>query len=243
VDKPQSRARLVVARSPAPGEEIALSREETAHVRARRLSAGDAVTLVDGTGIEARGRLLSVSRAGAHVAVEEIVHAAETETAPQIDLLVAGLRPERLSWIAQKATELAAARLVLVETSRTQSFRASVAGVARLERVVREAAKQCECRRWPQISGPMPLEAALACARGSQRLFLDAMGDSFPQRLVGAVAILVGPEGGWTDAERTAAGEAGWRSAALPAGRLRAETAALAALVLARAALERAAKP
>ena len=51
--------------------------------------------------------------------------------------------------------------------------------------------------------------------------------------------LLVGPEGGWTDAERGAARAAGWSAAALPAGKLRAETAAIAALVLARAALGR----
>ena len=53
------------------------------------------------------------------------------------------------------------------------------------------------------------------------------------------VTVLVGREGGGTDAERDAARAAGWLGAALPAGKLRAETAAIAALVLARAALGR----
>jgi 16S rRNA (uracil1498-N3)-methyltransferase len=53
------------------------------------------------------------------------------------------------------------------------------------------------------------------------------------------VALLVGPEGGWSDAEVAAARDFGWLATSLPAGKLRAETAAVAALTLTRAALAR----
>jgi 16S rRNA (uracil1498-N3)-methyltransferase len=53
-----------------------------------------------------------------------------------------------------------------------------------------------------------------------------------------AAAILVGPEGGWTRAEKERAAASGWKSVALPAGLLRAETAAVAALVMIRSAMD-----
>ena len=71
------------------------------------------------------------------------------------------------------------------------------------------------------------------------RLFLDFDGDRFPRRMAAAAsALLVGPEGGWTADERERAAHRGWKVVALPAGPLRAETAAIAALVLLRSASE-----
>jgi 16S rRNA (uracil1498-N3)-methyltransferase len=194
--------------------------------------------LFDGSGAEALGVLAALDRSGGEVAVESVLPA--REAASGVSLLVAGLRIERLSWLAEKATELAAERLTIVATERTQAFRASPGALERLERVAREAAKQCEAARWPKIGGPVPLAAALAESAAFDRLFLDAGGEPFPRSLSARpVVLLVGPEGGWTDAERAAARAAGWSAAALPAGKLRAETAAIAALVLARAALGR----
>ncbi len=237
MDESRPRARFVVDRCPAPGDVVSLAREEALHARARRLAAGDRVKLVDGTGREASGRIVEVSRARVRVAVESASH--REEPATDVALLVAGLRPARLSWIAEKATELCAARLVLVATDRTQKFRASEASRGRLERVTREAAKQCESARWPSIEGPVPFVRVLDQPSYATRILLDLHGEPFPERLTGSVAILVGPEGGWSGPEREAAKAAGWLPVRLPAGKLRAETAAVAALVLASAALSR----
>ena len=66
---------------------------------------------------------------------------------------------------------------------------------------------------------------------------LDPDGAAFPREFPGrSVALLVGPEGGWTDSERDLARDAGWILSRLPAGTLRADTAAVSAVVLARAA-------
>jgi 16S rRNA (uracil1498-N3)-methyltransferase len=194
--------------------------------------------LFDGGGGEALAVVTALGASGAEVLVEELLPA--RDTASGVALLVAGLRAERLAWLAEKATELSADRLTLVATARTQSFRASRDALERLERVAREAAKQCEAARWPSISGPIPFAAALSEDPASQRFFFDSEGEPFPSALSARpVILLVGPEGGWTDAERGAARAQGWTAAALPAGKLRAETAAVAAIVLARAALGR----
>jgi 16S rRNA (uracil1498-N3)-methyltransferase len=94
------------------------------------------------------------------------------------------------------------------------------------------------------VSGPIPFEAALVQDPAFHRLLLDAEGESFPASLSGRpVVLLVGPEGGWTPAERGAARDRGWSVVGLPAGKLRAETAAVGALVLARAALAAGKRP
>ena len=235
---PLPRARLLVSRLPAAGQNARVSKEESAHARARRLRPGDAVVLFDGFGGEALAVLTVLGPGFAEVLVEELLPA--RGTASGVALFAAGLRAERLAWLAEKATELSVDRLTLVETARTQSFRGSLHALERLERVAREAAKQCEAARWPSISGPVPFAAALSEDPASQRLFLDAEGGLFPSALSARpVILLVGPEGGWTDTERGAARAHGWTPAALPAGKLRAETAAVAAIVLARAALGR----
>lgn len=160
--------------------------------------------------------------------------------APPLTLYVAGVRPDRLAWIAEKATELAASRIVLLRTERTQAFRAGEDLRDRLERVARAAAKQCGAARWPPIDGPLSTSEVLAQETAAHRLLLDPEGGPFPPALSdGALALAVGPEGGWTAAEIRAAQASGWTPTSLPAGPLRTETAAVAGLVLARAARER----
>jgi 16S rRNA (uracil1498-N3)-methyltransferase len=232
-----SRARLIVAACPEAGSSLVITGAEAAHARALRLAPGDSVTLVDGTGVEAHGTVRRVTKAGLEVFVERVARASESEI--DVTLLVSGLRPERLSWVAEKSTELSVRRLVVVTSERAQSFRASAAAAARLRRVVREAAKQCESARWPDVDGPIPIDEVWGAFDG-HRLFFDFVGEPFPSRLTREpVALLIGPEGGWTEAEQRAAHQAGWRATSLPAGKLRAETAAVAAMVLVRAALAR----
>ncbi len=239
MDEPLPFARFVVQAIPPAGASCRIGGEEVAHARARRLSAGDPVILVDGSGREAQGRLTRLSRGALEVAVESVGPAAP-QPASEIHLLVAAVRAERLAWIAEKATELGAERLTLVSSERTQRFRAGEGLPARLSRVVREAAKQCERARWPSIAGPVALADLLRSEASANRLILDPTGEPFPAALpAGSTALLVGPEGGWTDAELEAALESGWIAASLAAGKLRAETAAIAALTLARAALAR----
>jgi 16S rRNA (uracil1498-N3)-methyltransferase len=233
-----SRARLVVPSLPEPGAVARVDGEEARHALARRLRRGDAVVLVDGSGREAEGIVTGLARGAVDVRVESVASSASDRLGP-LHLLVAAVRSERLSWIAEKATELGAARLTLVSSTRTQSFRASGSAAQRLERVVREAAKQCDRSDWPRIAGPVAFADAVREERGT-RLVLDPGGEPFPAMLpAGPTSLLVGPEGGWTEDELGLAITEGWAAASLAAGKLRAETAAVAALTLARTALAR----
>jgi 16S rRNA (uracil1498-N3)-methyltransferase len=232
-----SRARLIVASCPRAGSAVLIAGEEASHARALRLARGDGVVLIDGTGMEAHGTVAKLTRAGMEVLVDRLAQAPDSPV--DITLFIAGLRLERLAWIAEKATELSIRRVVVVASERAQRFRATSASIGRLARVVREAAKQCESARWPEVDGPISAEEIWSSFEG-HRLFLDLGGERFPGHLpAGPVALMVGPEGGWSESERQRARESGWQAVALPAGKLRAETAAVAAVVLARAALLR----
>jgi 16S rRNA (uracil1498-N3)-methyltransferase len=238
MDEPVSRARFVVPALPAPGETVPLPAEEAVHARSRRVARGDRVVLIDGSGREAESEVLAVRGGRTEVRVLEIHTPAALPDSGEIWLGVAGIRGERLSWVAEKAGELGVACLSLVRTDRTQTFRAAGGALARVERIVRESAKQSEAARWPRCEGPLALEEALAAASGATRLMLDPEGASFPRELPGrSAALLVGPEGGWTGSERDLARDAGWILSRLPAGTLRADTAAVAAVVLAKSAL------
>jgi 16S rRNA (uracil1498-N3)-methyltransferase len=232
-------ARFVVESLPAAGEERLLGRDKASHARARRLVSGDEVVLVDGSGREAHGRVAKLGRAGLTIAVERVVRGA-ADGLPPVHLAVGAVRPERLAWIAEKATELGAESLWLVVSERTQGPRAGASIVPRLQRVVEEAAEQSERARWPRIEGPASFAFILDGIEAPQRILLDSGAEPFPERLAPReTLLLIGPEGGWTESERAAALDAGWTEASIPAGKLRTETAAVSAIALARSALAR----
>lgn len=231
--------RLIVDALPAAGGSCRIGGAEAAHAGARRLRRGDPVVLIDGSGREAHGHVTARSAGRLDVAIEAVV-VAPPDALPPITLAVSAVRAERLAWVAEKATELGVGRIAIVRSARTQAFRAAETSAERLERVVREAAKQAERARWPAIDGPVALAEFLASESAGNRFVLDSRGEPFPAALVERpTALLVGPEGGWSQADLDAALSAGWIVASLAAGTLRAETAAVAALALARAGLAR----
>lgn len=238
MDVRNARARLIVDALPKPEEVVRLAKEEAAHARARRLAAGDPVLLMDGSGRMAAAQVVLVTRAEVLVKASDILEAAPA--ARSVGLFVAGLRADRLAWLVEKATELGAARVTIVESERTQSFRANVHLLPRLDRVAREAAKQSERSDWPRVDGPVAFSRAIEEETATQRFILDREGGPFPDRLdASETALAVGPEGGWSDSEKKEASSRGWRIVRLPAGKLRAETAAIAGLLLVAAAMER----
>jgi 16S rRNA (uracil1498-N3)-methyltransferase len=189
------RARLIVRELPGVGETARVDGREAAHARARRLAPGDSVVLLDGSGREALAEVLRVSRGEVVVRVTDVRR--EKERPNPISLFIAGLRSERLAWIVEKGTELDVDHITVVESGRTQPFRAAAALIPRLERVAREASKQCGRSDWPSVGGPVPLERVLDEEESPHRFFLDFEGARFPGRLAKASsALLVGPEGG-----------------------------------------------
>lgn len=155
-----------------------------------------------------------------------------------LDLVVAVVKRGRLETIVEKAAELGARRVRPVLTERTNAARV---GLERLRAIAIEAAEQTGRLDVPDILEPAPLAKVLAdWPEGRRLMFCDEAGDARPaadalgREPVGAPwAILIGPEGGFTPAEREAARRV---EGALPVSLgpriLRADTAAIAALTL-----------
>ena len=160
--------------------------------------------------------------------------------APVTVILYAALTKfDRFEWLVEKATECGVETIVPVEAARTEKglLEASRKRAARWERIAREASQQSRRTRIPAIAEAIRLEHALKAER-DLRFFLDEA-ESRPllkllpdPRGERRIALLVGPEGGWTDAEREQAHAAGWQPASLGTTILRAETAATVAVAL-----------
>jgi 16S rRNA (uracil1498-N3)-methyltransferase len=143
------------------------------------------------------------------------------------------LKRAQTDWLVEKATELGAGRLVPVLTRRTVADRVKT---DRLRAITIEAAEQCDRTALPQLAEPAKLPALLKdWPEDRALLFADETG-GVPLAEVarpGPAAILIGPEGGFTDEERALIrAHPAARPAALGPRILRAETAALAALSL-----------
>lgn len=169
---------------------------------------------------------------------------ASAESNVRTTLLASLIRFERFEMLLEKATELGVARVVPVQAERSEKGleRAAVKRMSRWNRIVREASEQSRRARLPEIDAPAGLAEALkiegACRYALEEAEAPPILTIFPgHREHGdSVALLVGPEGGWTDRERELIASSGWRSVSLGPEILRAETAGIAALAIVNAA-------
>ncbi|HEX3682886.1 MAG TPA: RsmE family RNA methyltransferase [Bryobacteraceae bacterium] len=164
--------------------------------------------------------------------------------AVQVSLLAALIKFEPFEWLVEKATELGVATIQPIESARTERGLAGAAlkRLSRWEKVALEASQQSRRVHLPRIQPPFRLAKSLQMD-ANVRLLLDENSaappivDSLPRERSPAdhVALLVGPEGGWTEEERELAIGSGWLSCSLGPGILRAETAAVAGLAILQA--------
>lgn len=168
--------------------------------------------------------------------------------AVQISLAAALTKFDRFEWLIEKATELGVARIQPFEAARTERglAQASQKRLERWRKIALEASQQSRRAYLPLIEPSVRLEKVLQCP-ADLRFQLDENPDAPPilqrvpaeRNLTDRIALLLGPEGGWTDGERTQAREAGWSACSLGRTVLRAETAALSALAIVQAAWDR----
>lgn len=224
----------------APGE-IRLTREAARHARVMRLGPGDLLEICDGSGRQARGKILSLSRQEmvVHLSEEPIGEPAAKTSALPVTLVQGLPKGEKTDLILQKATELGVSRVILAHTTRAVPRPQNPeARLARWQKIAREAARQCGRYEVPEVLGVLGFEEALKEAGSGLSLLLDECAQEglllreHLRERPEAVTLVVGPEGGLTEEERRTAWGMGFLSASLGKRILRTETAGLAVLAI-----------
>ncbi|MDP8994235.1 MAG: 16S rRNA (uracil(1498)-N(3))-methyltransferase [Pseudomonadota bacterium] len=227
---PASLPRLYVDETLAEGAALTLE-EPPAHYLGTvlRLGPGAQVKLFDNRTGEWLAEVVEAGRK--RVSLKLHWRLREREPVPDLWLLFAPIKRGRIDWLVEKATELGVARLVPVLTERTVVERMNP---ARLFAHAVEAAEQCGRTALPELVEPTKLDALLAEWPSSRALyFADERGGDPLAAKPGPAAILIGPEGGFTDEERAAIRALPQAKAVSLGPRiLRADTAAVAAVSL-----------
>jgi 16S rRNA (uracil1498-N3)-methyltransferase len=205
-----------------------------------RLKPGEAILVFNGRDGEWRATLVASGKRGCRLVVGE--QARPQEQGPDIGYLFAPLKRARLDYMVQKAVELGVARLAPVITRHTVPERVNL---ERMRANAIEAAEQCGILRIPEIIAPVALDKALAARDPARPLvFCDEAAevasplDALAGVAHGGVDVLIGPEGGFAEAEREMIRSClNAHAISLGPRVMRADTAAVAALALVNAVL------
>jgi 16S rRNA (uracil1498-N3)-methyltransferase len=235
---PKSTPRLFVEGELAVGQSRTLEGNAAHYLSTvMRKGPGDPVLLCDNISGE---WLTTVREAGKRrIIVDVTEHRRVREEVPDIWLCASPLKKPHFDMVIEKATELGVARIVPVIMQRSVADKVNM---ERAQAIATEAAEQCGRTALPQIAEPVTLKQLLASWPAGRTLYFgDEEGGTalLHAHVPGAAALLIGPEGGFTDDERTAVRALGaCNRVSLGPRILRAETAAIAglALILANAA-------
>jgi 16S rRNA (uracil1498-N3)-methyltransferase len=220
-----------------------LSGDEARHLtRVLRVEAGQRYEISDNRNVY----LAEIETARKeHISFRTLEKLASPAPTVRLILCAALIKFDHFEWMIEKATELGVSEIVPVETIRSERGleRAAHKRVERWRRIALEASQQSRRAFLPEVSEPESLKETFARqathkfafdenpAARSLSAALPAVRD--PQD---TIALLIGPEGGWTDDERAQFAAAAWSPVSLGPLILRAETAALAALAIVNSA-------
>ena len=239
-DADDKQWRFVAPARPRVGQTLTLRPDQSHHLaEVLRLSEGRSVRVFTGAGEEFEG---VVRKADPEASTVHIRRRLRAEDAAGMDITVgfAPPRGSRSDWLVEKATELGARRLVPLLCERLERFPVEKAQKRRerWERKAEEAAKQSERTVIPSIEEPAPLGRFAGACGAPLRLACHADPDvkglwatlQDMDEVPAAVAVAIGPGGGFTDRELALLGRAEWQFVALGPTTLRTETAAVVAL-------------
>ena len=219
----------------APAQQIPLDESAFGHlVRALRLQVGDAVRVFNGNGEEYLAELTQVSRKQAFVHITELLNT-DTPLTLKLQLGQVISKGDRMDFTIQKATELGVSDITPLWSERCD---VRLKGerldkkVQHWQRIAISACEQCGRNSVPQIHAPMALQDWSKHNTADLRLLLhprdqQPLSSHTPPT---SAALLVGPEGGFTDVEVEQCVQAGFTGLTLGPRVLRTETAALATL-------------
>jgi 16S rRNA (uracil1498-N3)-methyltransferase len=196
-------------------------------VRVVRLRQGEEVEVFDREGNAARGIVMALEKDRAVITTGELLPSRESQLG--ITLAMAIIQLEKFELVLQKATELGVQSFIPLVTDRIELRSERYSGkMDRWNKIVFEAVKQSGRTRVPSIAEPAKFKEVIA--REGIKIFFDA--DAEPSRIdsLQDVTLFIGPEGGWSDEELRLARERECFFQRLGPRRLRAETAAIAAM-------------
>ena len=222
----------------AAGSEVVLPENASAHLsRVLRLAVGDECVLFNGDGNDYAARITSMGKRELRVVVAA-GREVGNESPLAITLLQGVARGEKMDLILQKATELGVTAIVPLWSQRSEvklDESRTEKRLAHWRGVVASACEQSGRARVPGVAAPLSLAAALAVLpAGGLRLILDPDGElALGTLAVGdgaGIVLAVGPEGGWSPADREQLRAGGFQGLRLGPRILRTETAGLAAI-------------
>jgi len=227
----------------AAGATAALGADVARHARVLRLGTGSTVRLVDGAGNRASGTVVRLATEALTVMIDTV----ETlPSAPDVHLMLPVADRDRMLWLAEKCAELELTSWRPVLWRRSRSVKPRGEGpmfAARVRARMTSALEQSASARLPAMYPEATLERAIAAVSSSApekgtRVFLDRSGGPISEHeFRSPVTLAVGPEGGLEEEEKDALTAAGFVARSLGSSILRFETAAIAALAIARVAL------
>jgi 16S rRNA (uracil1498-N3)-methyltransferase len=205
--------------------------------RVLRLAPGDRFTAFDpGARREAEVTIVAVDKHAVHARFEPATDA-RTVGLTQVTLVQCAGKGDKVDEVVRAATALGASAIVIATSERSVARgSASAEKLARLTTIALDAARQSGRGDLPELKGPLPLSAALS-GHPAEALKLcltpgaaTGLGQALAKRAGRALVLLVGPEGGFSDAERDLTERAGFEPVRLGSLVLRTELAGAAAL-------------
>ena len=218
------------------GEEIALPEDVATHLlRVLRLQIGDACVLFNGDGHDYDARIVAIGKREARAQVVA-ARRIDNESPLRITLLQGIARGEKMDWILQKATELGVARIVPVNSERSEvrlDAQRAEKRLAHWRGIVISACEQSGRAVIPDVAAPQSLAEAAGLREGPGFIldpFAEASMSSLHAAGFSTCSIAIGPEGGWSPRDRELLLAAGYAGLRLGPRVLRTETAGIAAI-------------
>ncbi|MFO7964929.1 MAG: 16S rRNA (uracil(1498)-N(3))-methyltransferase [Desulfobacterales bacterium] len=235
---------VYIDQTPNPGETVLVTGGDKHHITSvLRLKPGDVIGLLDGRGFEYPSEIIAISTKSVEVRVKE-KNPVATESPVDITVAQGYLKEKKMDDLVRQLTELGIARWMPFMAARSvpkPDQKQLAHRMKRWQAITKEAVKQCRRGRVMAIGTPLSFEDMLNAAAGCdiKIVFWESQVSRQQTSLQAAapdpgtrVFVIIGPEGGLTEAEVNHAKSQGFIVAGLAPRILRAETATLPACTL-----------